>query len=306
MGVKYLNPNGEYMSKGSYDKKPIVNLYRCHNLIDKNIEIYRFGTKISLEDRDTDFISKGPKGVELIRDISKSSKNVLCISLISPCNEKICHGTRKSIVESASSDARKGFTEDTILGYELLVINPKVTFISFPLSNNNFKGMIPLYNYENLKNDISETSNDPLAKYIYTRIDLQTPKSTFESIVNIAYYYYYKLIKSHTLMLHCKSGRDRSGIFDAVLQASIYHIQNTNFVQRQIECRSIIIDKFKPCHYDYNLIRIYSQRFLFHGLSIAYYATSIRSLKLGSIQVAKYILGSGDLYKFYSGHSKDA
>ena len=130
---------------------------------------------------------------------------------------------------------------------------------------------------------------------MYNKIDVKNGKTTFESIVKVSEHYYTALIQDYILCYHCKSGKDRTSIFDAVVQATFYYIKNT---------RKLADEKIKSS--DYEAIRLLSQKFLMFGFIPAYYGTGFIGLKLGSNpDLATYILGK-DLYKFYLGHGLKA
>ncbi len=282
------------ISKGTWGLEPLANFYKCNN---GDVTTYRFGTNISLEDNNQAFNTKikTENGIDIIKNQIGANK-ILCISLISMCNNIIaCNDISKYLI-SMKKKAEISLIEPSILDHLMEKSTDDFKVISFPLSDKT-KTMgiakIDMFNFNKYKETKTKNNNDVINS-IYNLIDISSPKSTFESIVNVVKYYYDNM-KEYTLCFHCKSGKDRTSVFDAVVQATIAHLRNKD---------SGISGIFSNSNYE--SIRTESQKYLWYGLQIAYYGTGFVGLKLDSIPVAKYILNSGSLYKFYSGHANSA
>jgi hypothetical protein len=111
-------------------------------------------------------------------------------------------------------------------------------------------------------------------------------KKTFESIVNFTKFFYKNLKDDYILMFHCKSGKDRTSVFDAIIQATLQYITKGDETGDEME-----------------IIKKYSQKFLIFGFIISYYGTGNVGLKLNNIPAAKYILDNKSIFDFYKGHS---
>lgn len=314
--VTYMNPYGYVISPGSNSGEPIINLYKCIFLKDPSLDVFRFGTYMSTINKS--FLNFSPDTIkEKLGKLGKITKNkkVICISLLSPNNGNICSQTMENGLKLAEEILPGHFDignklvkyellckENDILSREIESINENLTVISLPLSASKHSSKIlNLFNYEHHKNELlSREHVTQLEKDIYPLLKttgflgFDSGEETFKSIVKFAYYFYYKLKNQYALVFHCKSGKDRSGIFDAILQSSFYNIV-IKTEKNQI-----------PVNEDYKKIKEYSQKFLLCGLFIAYYATSFIGLKIGNLPVAKYILDDPNLFEFYIGQSKQA
>lgn len=272
------------ISKGTWALEPLANVYKCRNY---GIYTYRFGTNISFIDSANTF-NKLENGVEYIKK-SLGLKKTLCVSLISMCNNKVACNLATN-VSGIHRKVKISLTEPEVLERLRMLQDSNFIVVSFPLSTP-IKGVVKLFDIEKYKTEHMH-ENDHLTE-LYSLIDTSDPKSTFESIVKIVLYYLVVMKKEgYELCFHCKSGKDRTSVFDAVTQATIKWFRTKK--------RTTLNDG------GFEEIRLSSQKYLFYGLQIAYYGTSFVGLKLNSIPVAKYILDSHELYNFYSGHSKYA
>jgi hypothetical protein len=276
--------------KGTSSTNPLVNVYKC---INNDVITFRFGTKISCDSHASfDKFTHERSGIALINAINTTGKKAICISLLSPCNGLICNDFFKTPITKIASRTKIAYMEPDVLNYEIQNSNENTMFISLPLSDSGkLKNLIKLYNYDKFRKDVKKTSTakdafgNPIQTKIYDMINLDSNDSTFRSIVEITRYYVLDLSRDYVLMYHCKSGKDRTSIFDAIVQSTIYHMKHNNQI-------------------DYEAIRALSQRYLIFGLFIAYHGTGFVGLKLNSIPVARYILD--DLYDFYKGHADHA
>lgn len=314
--VAYRNPYGPVISPGSNSGEPIINLYKCVFLKDPSLDVFRFGTYMSTVNKSfLNFTTDTIK--EKLGKLGKITKNkkVMCISLLSPNNGNICSQTMENGLKLAEEILPGHFDvgnklvkyellckENDILSREIGAINENLTVISLPLSASKHSSKIlNLFNYESHKNKLLARNNvTQLEKDIYpllkttSFLGFDNGEETFKSIVKFAYYFYYNLKNTHVLAFHCKSGCDRSGIFDAILHASFYNIV-TKTEKNQI-----------PGNEDYKKIKKYSQKFLLCSLFLIYYAKSFVGFKINNIPTAKYILDDPKLFEFYMGQSKQA
>jgi hypothetical protein len=280
-----------FISKGNWSEIPIVNFYQVSQKLNKNdkkgdkkdiINTYRFGTKITVStDTGYNHIKDSSLISSMIRKFEKNKKQIVCLSLLTPCNMKIGCGIRK-LASSFNKKINVASIEPDIISHQLNDIHDDVKFISFPVGSSKKMG-IKLFDHEKFIKEIGKI--DELQKQFYDLMDLSNTESTFKSIVKIAEFYYNNR-KKIILAYHCKSGRDRTGIFDSVVQATFYQLNKNGII-------------------DYESIRNYSQFFLLFGLLIAYRGTGFIGLKLGTNKkLAEYIFKNNErMYDFFIGHS---
>jgi hypothetical protein len=271
------------ISKGTWSGDPIVNFYECYRP-DIGISTFRFGTNVTLS-KHTGFNHK--MKIDLITQKINSclpffsSKHIICISLLSPGKKT---GSQRHIMTALGRFYPKiavTAEEPKILDRELSKSSQECTFISFPLSSNKKSGLT-LFDYEKMRKDINK---DDLSKQFYDLINISTAEYTFKSIVDIAELFYNKFKDSHVLAYHCKSGKDRTSLFDSVVQATFYYMKNNGGKK------------------SYKDIKLIARKFMMFGFLIGYYGTGYFGLKLGSNRkLSEYILGSS-LYNFYFGHA---
>lgn len=269
------NSNNQTIAKGTcFANEKIYNFYECET---KHTKTYRFGFSINNVDSGYGFTE------ELINKISKfnkgwsSPKKLICISLLTPCNTYACKAIKMGS-KTLWKEGYDGIRESTIIESEKNVFNSfGHMFISVPLSKN-IQGI--LYNTETVKSESSENFRD--------LIDISGPEKIFKTLVDISILYYFNYKSTHTLCYHCKSGKDRTSICDSIVQATFYYINNNKFV------------KGIP---DYEQIRKFSVYFLLYGYIITFYSTGIPGIKISNMPVAKYILNTPELYKFFLGNS---
>ena len=276
------------ISKGTWSGEPIVNFYECKRFDtlsnyfqNVHLSTFRFGTNITVS-RSTGFNHN--MNINLITDKIGTKKKILCFSLLSPLNENI---KIQNLAAKLNKKVQVTSFESKILNYELNNSNDKITFISFPLSYNKRKGLT-LFDYQKFKKTITKTTDT--ADQFYNLIKLNDAKSTFESIVNVVVLFYNKYKNDYVLAYHCKSGKDRTSIFDSVVQATLMYLE-------KLKTYSSV---------NYEEIRINACKFMMFGFLIGYYGTGYFGLKLGSNKpLAKYILEQS-LYNFYFGHAGKA
>lgn len=315
--IQYIAKNEEGKSveiaKGNFylkHKPQIVNFYQISTKLPNTsvIKNYRFGTPVhSFKD-----ISKI---VEDIEEFLPTKKNLIVFSLLSPCNNKICKSFSNIAKKGSevSNLLKKGFsatTEDKIIQKELKasgkIFGKKrlhYNTILFPLSSKKYTGVgsqlimtdVDVFHYD--KEAYKKKIKDPKVKKIYDLIQLDNDPSgklAFESIIRIACYFFHFLRKEYILAYHCKSGKDRTSIFDAIQQATYYYINQHKEIQSPGDLTSM----------DFEEIRHLAQKMLMYGLIIAFYSNGAVGLKLKNIPVAKYIFyDNEELYHRFIGHS---
>jgi hypothetical protein len=294
--------NCKYISKGTcFGNDRIFNFYKCKNGEEVgDVQTFRFGFSIKNAFDETDFtkivIDKmdefegyGGKFMSLIKHAIfnhtiDTHKNLVCISLLTPCNNMLC----KAIKIGSKLLPKEGylsFLENNIIDAENKAFNSlNDIFINVPLSS----GKSGLLFTEGTKSVNPATAVD-----FEELIDISGPKETFETLVNITHKFYEIYRYTHKLCYHCKSGKDRCGICDSIVQATLYHIRIHGF-------------KNDLTAENYEEIRILSQYFLLYGLIITFYSTGVPGIKLNNIPVATHILGpkGSDLYNFFLGNSR--
>jgi hypothetical protein len=306
--IKYQVPDNhiqrnksKYVSIGTNNEKGessdyrTSNIYRCTNGegADETIT-YRFGTKItndsknSVADSNSDEMSKIISGIV---DKIDSGKKILCVSLLTPCNMMVCSEVAQKIINKATKNLNIFFREAKVLETELGVnkITDKITVISIPIAMNSKFG-IGIYDHDKhiknasdfpiLESDSYKNKDD--IKEIYKLIDMSNNENSFQSIVKFAEYYYNNRSK-YVLVYHCKSGKDRTSVFDAIVQSTIYCLRTNGNI-------------------NYNLIKKYTRKMLVFGLMISYYGTGGIGLKIGTVPLAKWILSNREYVK-YKGNS---
>ncbi len=315
--IEYIAKNEEGKSvgiaKGTFYLKyhpQIVNFYQISTKFSKIplIQNYRFGTPVHT----FQYISKI---VEHVEKFSPKKKNLIVFSLLSPCNNKICksfsvvakHGSKFSGLLKKGLSATK---EEMIIQKELDACGKrfgknKIRYntILFPLSSQTYTGvgskLLPVgvntFHYD--KEEYKKKIKDPKVKKIYDLIHLENDPSgemAYQSIIRIACYFYHSLRKDYILAYHCKSGKDRTSIFDAIQQSTYYYLSHHKEITGPDHLTS----------QDFEEIRHLSQKFLMYGLIVAFNSTSVVGLKLKNIPVAKYIFHDNkEIFNRFIGHS---
>ena len=208
------------ISEGTWSGNPIVNFYECYRP-DLGISTYRFGTNITLS-KTTGFNHTMDIN-SIVQKVNNcmpfwQKKGIICFSLLSPSNPSLGNQAIKIAAAIVNKKAAISAEEPKILDAELNSNIPGCTFISFPLSSNKKSG-ITLFDYDYFKKKI--ISND-ISLDFYNLIEINTAKNTFESIVKVAELFYNKYKNTHVLVYHCKSGKDRTSIFDSVVQSTFF------------------------------------------------------------------------------------
>jgi hypothetical protein len=279
--VTYVGEFDNRISPGTFairliDPPPqIVNFYMVKHGLNR-IRTFRFGTPVFQFHEIKEIVKR-------IYEFSKKEKEIICISLLSPCNSIGCRafGKISKTMKNYVGLMQKGYTatlEDNVIRIEQRASSlPGTTFhsILFPLSNILYKNIpfIHTYVYDTIA--LKDMVQARELKVIYDKINVTDAQSQFESIVRIAHYYYTSLQDRYELSYHCKSGKDRTGIFDAIVHSTFYYIYTTNVVDES--------------RIDYEFIRNLAKKFLYYGLVVAFYSTGVIGLKLKNIPIARYI-----------------
>jgi hypothetical protein len=281
--VSYSAGNGKYIARGTcFGNDRVHNVYQCTN---GPIKTYRFGFAIKNAFDEVDFTSIVVEKINefkpfIEKHFSYFHKKLICISLLTPCNTSIC-----KLIEKGSKilpkEAYINFMENTIINAENKAFHELGhIFINVPLSSSK-AGIL-------FKGGNKSIGTDSITQQFENLIVINGPKETFETIVNITSLYYNKFKHTHDLCYHCRSGKDRSGLCDSIVQATIYYLRTNS------------------SKIDYEKIRVVSRYFLLFSYVITFYSTGIPGIKMNNIPVATYILGpkEGSLYKFFLGNSK--
>jgi hypothetical protein len=288
--LSYSAGHNKFIARGTcFGNDRVFNFYQCTN---GNLKTYRFGLSIKNSFDEFDFTKVVVEKINEFksffeRHIPFYQKKLICICLLTPCNTSICKLIEKGS-KTLPKEAYLSFMENKIVDVENKALNDLGdVFINLPLSSSKSG---TLFN-GGTKSIVSDSNNHIITSEFENLAKVSGSKDTFESIVNIARLYYKKYRNSHHLCYHCKSGKDRTSMCDAVVQATFYHIKENGYVE---ESEAM-----------YNEIRELSKYFLLYGFIITFYSTGIPGIKMNNMPVAEYILGqkNGNLYKFFLGNS---
>ena len=317
--LKYSAKNDENklceIAKGTFYLKhgpQIVNFYQNSMLSNKNnkknnTETFRFGTPVH-------HFKDVSKIVEHIEQFNTTKKRVITVSLLSPCNSTACKSFASVAkpLSTVSTLLKKGLNatkENNIIETELEACNKmfgqnndvQYYTILFPLSSQKYTGAfssaLPVkpntYIYEK-ERYMDKIENEEI-KNIYNLINVENNETSFKSIVNIAVYYYLHLKNDTILCYHCKSGKDRTSIFDSIVQSTFYYLDKHPNIKNMNQINENM----------YETIKVYCKKFLICGLVIAFFSTGVVGLKLKNIPIAKkYIFkDQTELFDKFIGHS---
>ena len=295
----------KYIAKGTcFANERIFNFYQCTN---GSVQTYRFGFSI----QNALDISKTPMNftkalVERIYSFTNtgifsmgSKPSIICISLLTPCNTTACKAVQVGS-KAMPKEAYFSFQESNIIALEnkaFAELDSNNIFINLPLGSS--KGGF-LYN-------TGIESINPNSAYEFQKLidkwyqEGSRSVTTFKTLVEIALLYYFKY-KHYALCYHCKSGKDRTSICDAVVQATIYYVETEKYTYDEWEG----VESMQRDDNIYEQIRQYAVYFLLYGFIITFYSTCIIGIKLDNIPVAEYILGDRKsyLYTFFKGNSR--
>lgn len=268
----------KYIARGTcFINDSIFNLYK---VINGRITVYRFGFAIKNATSNHDFVG------ELIQKINPKNKKIMCISLLTPCNKVLCTMI-KGVRDNFSERIKASLMETDVMEKEITKINDVGgVFLNIPMSKN--------LGNQLYSRGIKQEDNE-VAEYLDSLIDVSTGEKTFITLVNIASEYYTKYEREYTLCYHCKSGKDRTSLCDAVMQATFYHLSRT--LGSNYYSKDLILEPE-----DYLRIKDYSVQFLYYGYIITFYSTAIPGLKLGNMPISKYLLDNEKVYKFFYGN----
>jgi hypothetical protein len=250
------------ISKGTcYSNELFYNFYRTK--INSCVS-YRFG--INVETKDPDVFRK-------LTDIiyTKEQKDIICLSLIGFCETFLC--------KSFSKVKKDFYNEDRIAGIEnhskiehfepfFLPIRPTKMF-HVKLFDSDINKKL------NQQQDQNQAGLGQFTDIIRT-IDINHPDSIFKGLVKFFTLYYLNKGR-YVLAFHCKSGKDRTGLVDALQKATCFYVMKFN--KKNLD--------YDESEYEY--IRNAVPYFLLASLLIVYYSIGIFGIKLGHLPLAKYI-----------------
>ena len=315
--IKYINPDGKnFVSGGSESGEVLINMYKCINILDPEIDIVRFGPYVNKNitksgNRKNFYQMNNEEVISTIKSIPKKYNKILCISLLSPTKSgTACTDIKKGVSKNLGNLGNKHEVmckEGDIVESEMSGNNEDFVVISFPISSKNFLIDLELapktFKYSEYQSSLRKSTK--LEQDIYKLIDIDEGQKTFESIAKIGHYYFKYLRHDTTLLYHCRSNKDRNSIFDSVIQATIYYLQKKIKEAESLAGYLPPEDQVLPkvlSPQDFDEIKKLSQKFLLCGLFIAFYGTGFIGIKLDTIPVAKHILGKNTpLYNFYKG-----
>ncbi len=281
IGVDYSAENIEgIIAKGTcFENESIYNFYKCKS----DFTSFRFGISIKNVFDKTNF-------TELVLNKMNSTfswlnltrpKKFLVVSLLTPCNTTFCK-TIKSRSKILPKRAYISFMESEIIDIENKKFNELGhLFINIPLSSN-MKGTM-------FKEGVKSVRPETVTNF-QNLIDISTPEKTFKTLVNVTKLFYEKYKNNYIFCYHCKSGLDRTGIFDSVVKSTVLYITSSN-------------DK-EFSEQTYETIRKNCIYFLMYSYMITFYSRGIPGIKINNIPVAKYILNDPKTYDFFLGNSK--
>jgi len=314
--IQYIAKNEgkeEQMSIGTFaikDLKPsIVNFYQVvSNYHGEKFFTYRFGTPLHYFQDVKDIIHH-------FKEFQSPHKKLITISLITPCNTPFCTTIHKTFgpiqhIAKPIKSAYHATLEQKIINIELKANHKKINHVTyytilFPMTQQHYTGighkllLTPsIFQFE--KNKYKKiVKNKKVAKlYDFIHLDQTNDgKMGFQSIVQMTTYYYLHLRTKYALGYHCRSGKDRTSVFDAIVQSTLYHISNLKNFKNMKD----IDDAF------YYTVREYTKKFLIYGLFIAFGSTGIVGLKLKTVPIAYYIFQDDlELFNRFVGDSKYA
>lgn len=296
--VKYESAKkpGKRLAKGPAFKLNMVNFYRTRlcvpNIInsDKNeIVVYRFGTPIHCN----------PK-TQIKQVISEfgTRKRTIYISLLSDCNGALCDVF--PILKSISTAGYNSRVKEPMIvkeEYEQLTKLPNYSPIFLQLSGlkrGNSKTVRKLIglNPVNLKPMLNLWTAEEFGMTRDLDLNTTNPEKLFRVIVDIAAIYFMlnfigKYKPGYQMTIHCKSGRDRTGLVDAIVKATHEFLF---FNRGQI---------------DYDVIKERVSYWILYGLVIANRSTGGFGLKLDYVPLARYVFSKerlnylrGNVYRF--------
>jgi len=298
--IKYKTINNNYIAKGTcFGNDKIFNFYQVSQYSQWNwfssTNTYRFGIAISnvidiMKDKTEnqeagkDLVNLITSKINEIKKINLLQKKLICISLLTPCNTSVCKLIENG-AKTLPKEAYFSFMENKIIDAENKAFNELGhIFLNIPLSSNKFG---TLFKQGTKSIGSTDESHNQITKEFEDLIDMTSPQKIFKTIVDITILYSRKYSNYFDLCYHCKSGKDRTSVCDAIVQATLRVIRNGNET-------------------DYEVIRKLTQKLLIYGYIITFYSTGIPGIKLNNMPVAKYILGNEEnsLYKFYLGNSR--
>lgn len=228
----------------------------------------------------------------MISKINSSRKRSIVVSLLSDCNHKLC-----SLFEKSPNKALylAQFVEPKIVKEEKFQMcgNRLIAPIFLHLSGFPKIGAFPSRNNLTRLNEwCLEEFGIPILNQ-FENVNSTRPEILFKTIVDIAAVYF--MLNFHgrheyQLVIHCRSGKDRTSVVDAIVKAT--H-------------EFMFYNEFNRLQNDYEQIRRRVSFWIVFGLVIANRYTGGFGLKLDYIPLARYVFDRetfdylrGNMYKF--------
>lgn len=274
----YTSITGSRISKGTcFRTERIFNFYKTQ--IGDAVS-YRFGVNVN----------NPPKDVfndlsNIIYQNEKNNKIIVCLSLIGYCTSFKCRVISKAVPDLKNEDLiaklEKNSQSDTFIPVFLPVRPPVLKGIRLNPSDINKR----LNTHIDIRPVVEKIMN------LSRNINLENPKNFFESLVEIfkiCYLHKDKII----ICYHCKSGKDRTGIIDAIQKSTCFYIQKNKDN----------LKSFNLTDSDYENIRELVPYFLLMSLKIVYYSIGIFGIKLNHITLARWIFrDKASIFRMFKG-----
>lgn len=260
----------EIHDKKIINKPSIINNYKVSQYFDdKNFSVcYRFGIPLH-NFKNNNLVEEIKSSIFKNND---SRKKIICVCLYTPCNTIFCDMLEKTGIE-------KYLHEDEIIKNYKKNLSEEFIPIFIPLNKQPL--MSKLINIKKLNDHLQESIFSENINF--SSLNLNKEEELFKSIVDFLIYYKKNLYKDYILCYHCKSGKDRTSIFDCIVQSTFYYLTLN-----------------KPI--DYEEIRKLCKYFLLYSLVISYFSIGLIGLKLQNSLLGRYICG--EHYDMFIGSEK--
>lgn len=261
--ITYKGTNNKQISKSTaYIRNVLVNDYvSILKYRNSTISSIRFGTPVISKNKDYQF----KKVIDLFSDprLKKPYDRVIYISLLTSTKWKI------DFIKATQVATIK---EPEIVSYEQTKFGPKQDIASLFIQMSDIP-IIPTGHDKKHNNDslslIKSWFKDEKIRHGVRQINFNSKKLMFENIVEISRIHW--LLNKHGklhygLAFHCKSAKDRTGVFDAINKATYLELYSNN--------GKINIER----------VKYYSRFFLLFSLIIATRSVANYGLKLKSLR----------------------
>lgn len=275
--ASYFTGPDKYIAQGTcFSNNTLYNFYKCTG---PYITTFRFGTSIKNALDPSLGIDFAKEVVTGVNHLLGHKRPIFCISLLTPCNTIACKAIKLGS-KLLPKEAYFSFLENDLIESERNTFTQlSDIYVNVPLSSNHgilFNSTVPINTVKNIQ----------------TKIDVSTGESTFKTLVKLTILYYFEYSNHYTLCYHCKSGKDRTSICDAIVQATMHNIHS-------------ITKGTEPSETIYAMIKKDAIYYLLAGYVITFYSTGVPGIKMGNMPVAKYLLGENSAYyNFFKGNSR--